>query len=291
MKLSSIHILLTYQCTLECDHCFVWGSPWQSGTLTRSQIHFILAQAKETNGITSVYFEGGEPFLYYAVLLSGVRTAVEMGFRVGIVSNAYWATSTEDARTVLEPFADLLTDLTLSGDLYHSIDPGAAQVHHALQAAATLGISTATIRIPQPEASSTEEGTLMYRGRAARKLAGRASHPLPWDRWVRCPYEDLRDPGRIHVDPLGNLHICQGISIGNLFQEPLQEICARYDPEANAVVRLLLEGGPTALMREFSLPHQDGYADACQACFEARLALRGRFPAVLTPDQMYSSAG
>ena len=26
MELTSLHILLTYQCTCECEHCFVWGS-------------------------------------------------------------------------------------------------------------------------------------------------------------------------------------------------------------------------------------------------------------------------
>lgn len=34
MTLRGLHLLLTYQCNLECDHCFVWGSPWQAGTMT-----------------------------------------------------------------------------------------------------------------------------------------------------------------------------------------------------------------------------------------------------------------
>ena len=55
MKLSGLHILLTYQCTYECDHCFVWGSPWQKGTLTLEQIEEILDQAKDA-GVTSIYF-------------------------------------------------------------------------------------------------------------------------------------------------------------------------------------------------------------------------------------------
>ena len=38
MKLDGLHILLTYQCIYECDHCFVWGSPRQTGTLTLEQI-------------------------------------------------------------------------------------------------------------------------------------------------------------------------------------------------------------------------------------------------------------
>jgi len=178
VKLSSLHILLTYQCTLECDHCFVWGSPWQSGTLTVSRLQSILLQAKEAGSIASIYFEGGEPFLYYSLLLGGVRAAVEMGFQVGIVSNAYWATSLEDARAALAPFAGLLKDLTLSADLYHSSDPAAALVANARQAALDLGIPTGTLFTPQPEVPGTDTGTLMYRGRAARKLAARAVHPL-----------------------------------------------------------------------------------------------------------------
>ncbi len=88
MKLEGLHILLTYQCTYECDHCFVWGSPRQTGTLTYEQIEQILLQAKDAH-VTSIYFEGGEPFLYYAILVKAVHKAADMGFSVGIVSNAY----------------------------------------------------------------------------------------------------------------------------------------------------------------------------------------------------------
>ena len=46
MKLSGLHLLLTYQCNLECDHCFVWGSPWQNGTMTLKNIRQILKQGR-----------------------------------------------------------------------------------------------------------------------------------------------------------------------------------------------------------------------------------------------------
>ena len=31
--LSGLHLLLTYKCNYECDHCFVWGGPSQKGTM------------------------------------------------------------------------------------------------------------------------------------------------------------------------------------------------------------------------------------------------------------------
>jgi hypothetical protein len=126
----------------------------------------------------------------------------------------------------------------------------------------------------------------MFRGRAAEKLAGQA--PMhPWDGFTACPHEDLVDPGRVHLDPLGNLHICQGVVIGNLFEKPLRQICDEYDPAAHPVCGLLLEGGPVALITEYGLQHESVYADACHLCYHARQQLRPRFPSLLGPDQMY----
>lgn len=91
----------------------------------------------------------------------------------------------------------------------------------------------------------------------------------------------------MHVDPFGNLHICQGITIGNLFDEPLASICAAYAPETHPITGPLLAGGPAGLLRRYELPPGEGYADACHLCTEARRRLRPRFAAVLGPDQMY----
>ena len=126
IKLSGLHLLLSYQCTLECDHCFTWGSPSQRGTMTITDIRRILQQARELGTITSIYFEGGEPFLYYALLLQAAREAAGLGFAVGIVSNAYWAHTSEDALLNLKPFAGLIRNLSVSSDLYHWSEPSAS---------------------------------------------------------------------------------------------------------------------------------------------------------------------
>ncbi|MEW5941621.1 MAG: radical SAM protein [Chloroflexota bacterium] len=291
MKLSGLHILLTYQCTYECEHCFVWGSPRQSGALTLEQIEDILHQAKQA-GVESIYFEGGEPFLFYAILAKGVRLASEMGFSVGIVSNAYWANSVADAIENLQPFAGRLEDLTVSADTYHCGESLGENPQNALVAAKWLNIPTGMISIAQPEGAAPEtrgqiedEGAVMYRGRASQLVTRAALHP--WEEFNECTHEDLREPGRVHVDPFGNLHICQGLVIGNLFEKPLRQICDEYDPDAHPICGLLLSGGPAALVTEYNLPHASTYADACHLCYEARTTLRPRFPALLAPDQMY----
>jgi MoaA/NifB/PqqE/SkfB family radical SAM enzyme len=298
MKLSGLHLLLTYRCTFECDHCFVWGSPWQRGTMTLHEVRRVLESAKELGGVQWIYFEGGESFLYYTVLLRGVEQAAAMGFKVGIVTNGYWATDADDAREWLKPLKGLVQDLSISSDAYHGGENDERHAENARSAAEGLDIPVEMIRVAQPESTSgassvgqiqAGEVAVRYRGRAADKLAGKAVCQ-PWTQFTECPFEELRAPDRVHVDPAGNLHICQGISAGNLFRTPLSTICETYDPDSNPILGPLLEGGPAELVRCHGLPHSDGYADACHLCYEARCALRTRFPDVLTPDQMYGVA-
>ena len=292
MNLSGLHILLTYQCTWECDHCFVWGSPWQTGTLTLEQIENILKQAKDA-GITSIYFEGGEPFLYYAVLKQAVHKASDMGFSVGIVSNSYWANTVADAVEWLRPFAGRVSDLSVSSDLFHCEKCLGERPQNAVVAAKWLGIPTDVISVAEPDVKAEEshgqledESGVMYRGRAVEKLVERADKQS-WERFESCPHEDLVEPGRVHLDPLGNLHICQGIVIGNLFEKSLKQICEEYDVDSHPICGLLHSGGPAALVTEYNLEHASSYADACHLCYEARTMLRPRFPEQLVPDQMY----
>lgn len=295
MLLTGLHLLLTYQCTFECNHCFVWGGPFQSGTMTLQDIQRILKQGRMLGTVTSIYFEGGEPFLYYPVMVKGVHLATAMGFKVGLVTNSYWANSLEDALAWLKPLAGLVSDLSLSSDLYHYDERISQHVENARAAARQLGLPVDLICIAQPEAdiAAEVEGQLpngelsvMYRGRAAVKLVDRAAlHP--WRRFDACPYEDLNEPKRVHIDPSGYIHICQGISLGNLIEKPLNEICQNYDPRLHPITGPLYVGGPAQLVEDYSLPHRELYADACHLCYEARLALRPRFPEILTPDQMY----
>jgi MoaA/NifB/PqqE/SkfB family radical SAM enzyme len=297
MRIDGLHFLLTYQCTYECDHCFVWGSPNQSCTFTLEGIREALRQANEAGSVEWAYFEGGEPFLYYPILVEAVRETARLGFQAGIVTNSYWATTFEDACQWLAPLAGLVQDLSVSSDLYHSSDPHDQRVENARRAALAFGIPCGTISIAQPEAGECSgapgklpegESGPMYRGRAAERLAPRAvKHP--WDSFRECPYEDLREPRRLHLDPLGNLHICQGIAIGNLFQRLLADICEDYDPDTHPICDPLLAGGPVELVRRYGLAHEEVYADACHLCYSARLELRQRFPEVLAPNQMYGA--
>jgi MoaA/NifB/PqqE/SkfB family radical SAM enzyme len=55
--LTGIHFLLTYACTFECDHCFVYSSPQAEGTFDVGQIQEVLDEAVKIGTVDWVYFE------------------------------------------------------------------------------------------------------------------------------------------------------------------------------------------------------------------------------------------
>ncbi len=287
MTLKGIHLLLTYRCDRECDHCFVWASPSAQGVMSLSLIREMLVGARRLGTVRLVYFEGGEPFLFYPLMAEGMRLVAQAGLENGIVSNAYWATGPEEARLWLRPLQDLrLVDLSLSSDLFHGEEKEPAEVRYARQAAGELGLPVGTIAIEPCADRPAKEGPLRFRGRAAEKLT--AGRPLqPWETLRECPHEDLADPGRVHLDPFGNLHLCQGLLLGNLRQAPLDALVAAYDPTGHPIVGPLLEGGPAGLVQRYDLPHQEGYIEECHLCYQARRTLRERFPSLLGPGQVY----
>ncbi len=292
MALEGVHLLLTYRCEHECDHCFVWGSPRATGTMTLDLIRAILEGACRMGTVRVVYFEGGEPFLYYPLLAEGMLLAAQAGFDTGVVTNAYWAIGDEEAEGALRPLGALrLVDLTLSTDLFHGEEAETPEYRHARDAALRLGLAVGAISIAQPCAEQpAAAGPIRYRGRAAEKLAGGMPRQ-PWETLKECPHENLADPGRVHIDALGNVHLCQGLLLGNVRERPLDALFAAYDPPAHPIVGPLLAGGPAALVRRYDLPHEDGYVEGCHLCYRAREALRERFPNLLGPGQVYGELG
>jgi MoaA/NifB/PqqE/SkfB family radical SAM enzyme len=267
--------------------------------MTLQQLRNLLQQAQSLDTVEWFYFEGGEPFLYYPIMMLGAQEAAAMGFKVGLVSNGYWAIEVEDAVEWLKPFSGLVQDLSISTDIFHWGEEVELRVQNMQSAALEVDIPVGFISIAQPDASGVDAATgqlplgesgVMFRGRAAQTLVTKTSlHP--WEGFTECPYEDLREPGRVHVDPFGNMHICQGISLGNIFQTSLAEICESYNPDTHPITGPLLRGGPTALVRVYELPHDDAYADACHLCDYARRQLREKYPEILMPDQMYGVSG
>jgi len=294
--LSEIHFLLTYRCNFECDHCFLYCSPNTPGTFTIQQVEDVLTEALKIGTIKTIYFEGGEPTLYYPLLLESVKRAHQKGFEVGIVSNAYGALAEEDAHLWLDPLAEAgLSVLSVSDDTFHYGDVRENPSVVARKVGDQLKLNAFPICIDPPEVlepAPGEKGQSVIAGGA--KFRGRAADTLteglptrPWRDLVECPYEDLVSPSRVHVDSYGHIHICQGISIGNFWEKPLSEIIADYDPDSHPICGPLNRKGPAGLIEDVGLTPENEYVDECHACFLLRRDIIDNYQDLLAPRQVY----
>ena len=294
--LEGIHFLLTYKCPYECDHCFLHCGPDAQGTFTLSRLRGIFKEIRRIESVSTVYFEGGEPFLFYPLMLAGLRMARRQGLAAGIVTNCYWSTTVEDATLWLKPLVSLgVTDLSVSDDAFHGGAGENSPAKLACAAATRLRIPCDTISIAAPVACDcagsrkgepVTGGRVKFRGRAAERLAD--GLPLRAASSLRtCPYEDLADPERVHIDCYGNVHLCQGLSMGNCFQTPLSDLVASYTAASHPICGPLLDGGPAQLAMEYGVDSAEGYVDECHCCYSVRKKLMDRFPDYLTPRQVY----
>ena len=294
--LTGIHFLLTYKCVFECDHCFLFCGPDSEGVFTMDKIENALNQMAKVKSINSAYFEGGEPFLYYPLLIESLALAKSMGLKAGIVTNAYWAESERDAELWLRPVADIgIDDLSISDDLFHNPDGSPGPGTYAVRAAEKLGLPVSNICIEKPVLVEDEDdkkglpvigGGALLKGRAAEKLI----QDLPRRNYAifdSCPHEEFLQPSRFHLDPYGDLQPCQGISVGNIWEKPLQEIVENYDPRNHPILSHIISGGPARLADIFGFDTSPGFVDHCHLCFEVRKSLLDRFPEELTPSQVY----
>ncbi len=296
--LNGLHLILTYACNFECDHCFLFCSPQSKGTFTINQLKRVLDEAEKIGSIEWIFYEGGEPMLMYPVLMEGIREARSRGFAVGVVTNAYGAISEADAKLWLKPLADAgVSYLSISNDTFHYGDETDNPATIASTVADKLGINTASICIDKPEVQKTSSvetgkgasvvgGGAKFRGRAVEKLIG--DLPVkPWDVFCECPYEDLETPSRVHLDPFGSVHICQGISMGNMWETPLSRLVADYQPKAHPICGPLIEGGPSSLAQAMNVKPEHGYVDECHFCYQIRKEMIEAYPDYLSPRQVY----
>jgi len=298
--LTKIHILLTYTCTLRCNHCFVFASPQASGKISSAIVTQILEQVLPVNSIEWVIFEGGEPFLVYPLLLTSVKRARQLGFKVGVITNGYFGRTEEAAIRYLKPLAQLGLDrIIISNDHFHYKNTIDSPAKRAIDAAIKLGLPTTRLLIVEsasPIQEQEPENVHFLQETHPLLMVGRANEGIKvsepssdWQGFAHCPFKNLQDPDTLFIDPLGNAQFCQGISIGNIWENPLYELIEHFDVDAHPIYGPLAHNGPKGLVEEYQIIPPQEYQSACQLCYSVRRLLVNKFPEYLSPPQVYNS--
>lgn len=299
--ISQLHILVTYICNKSCDHCFVFSSPEADpiGTFSLNQLKKVIEEAKKIGTIEWIYFEGGEPFLFFSIMLDAILLAKKEKFKVGIVTNGYWATSEENARYFLQQLKEVeIDDLSVSDDCFHSFSPNDHPIIPIRKIGDELGVPINVLSLHASDKIPNENikiekgepitgGNIRVRGRAAEKLT--KNLPIVASNlFTFCGHEELINPMRVHLDAYGNVHVCQGISIGNMWEKPLSDIILNYKALDHPIIAPLVKGGPLELAKKYQIPYQEKFIESCHMCYEIRKILRTYHPEYLQPNQIYN---
>jgi MoaA/NifB/PqqE/SkfB family radical SAM enzyme len=293
-----IHILLTYTCPLRCKHCYVFGGPKAKGRYTSGKLKDLLSQIEKVGSVHWIIFDGGEPFWHFPLLLAGIKYARQMGFKVGVITNGYFARTEETAVNFLRPIGQLgVSQLYISDDTFHYRSTKNTPAKRARQAAQGMGIPTTRINIEMnPDAKGKNPGEIdgsprfdsrmRFRGRATNLISNEMK-THNWQKLTRCPATDLDEPESLSIDPFGNVSICQGLTIGNALETSFSDVIKSYQIDNHPFLSALKDGGPALLASRFSIEPDHDFGDACHLCYEIRSSLVPSFPQYLAPRHVY----
>jgi hypothetical protein len=264
----------SYQCNLACPHCCV-PIEWPERLDIRAALRFL--EDAHAEGIATLGFTGGEPFLYPEFLCAVCRRASELGFCFDkIMTNGVWFQDAAHLESVLSDLraTEFTGKLGLSVDKFHGIHT--SQLAHFCRAARrifdrdrVISISYASrhpgLGLEPVQALATELGGVVEWSAALRRfllvspeltMTLNWNHLAPVERAERFSgawdgswfIEDYCEgPGQaLIVTPRGEVKPCCGfasdldqLSIGNIYRDSVRQIIhrARRHPYVGRVFR------------------------------------------------------
>jgi len=315
MKVSGIHWLTNYQCNFNCEHCF-FDTQKAGPFLSAEMVAKVLADLNGKQNLKWMHFSGGEPLLNEENLEAVVKTArSQFSGAIGLSTNAYWAASTAVANQKVAWLKSIGVDgIAVSCDAFHqafrSVEYPARAVKaieaHQLKkhsyligtllkddqkdAGAKNALTRELLRLAK---GGTEIPIALPENRAIGK--GRLHLPeathtqvLPCSELSCClGQRSPFNPAMIWIDPYGNVLICYGVKVGNILEQDLSEILENYDPQHHVVTQILSGETPDKLGRLVDNADELRFYDSCDACYQLRKMIKGKYPECIGPDEHF----
>lgn len=173
--------MVTRRCNASCGHCSTSCGPSRSEALSRQDIFKVMdeAAALAEGGQLKFSITGGEPFLDLGLLRDVIAHGTALGADVSCVSNGYWATSPEKARTLLTDLKRAgLGLLAVSTSRFHQQFVKLQRVERALRAARDIGLPCA-LKFVRLRSDPDDADSMTAWGKAAGACRVEAFSVLP----------------------------------------------------------------------------------------------------------------
>ena len=293
LNINRLEFILTDHCTGRCKHCSaadIVNHPRKIPHVPVAESVRAIRFLAEQYDMQSVMTFGGEPLLYPEVACALHRAAEECGVPCRqLITNGFFSRDEGRIRQVARALADAgVNDLLISVDAFHQERIPLGTVRAFALAAKNAGLEKVRFspawvvneRLDCPENTRTREilasladtgvpvggGNDIFMAGSAIDCLGHYYPPAKLDLADCCgsmPYtEPLTHQTSLTIEPDGNVTVC-GFVIGNVTDEPMAEIVARYDPFAQEGMRAAAKGVPGLL----ALAEKRGVAIDLARCY------------------------
>lgn len=325
--MSSCGLMLSYQCSNNCQHCLYACSPQWKEWISKEDLIPVLESIRENSRyLTGIHIAGGEPFLNPDLLQFAIEETVKRDIPIDYVeTNAFWAW--EDSKTEA-----MLTRMKEAG--LHSLLVSVSPFHlefipmERTERAIRIGQKVfgpnhvliytrffyeqfqeldGTLEIPfedyvqaiGPEEAAmviASEYSLIPNGRTATKLAPLFNKRPAASFFGETCKKELSNPHHAHIDCYGNYiaGLCAGISLGD--GKNLSELYNGIDLSQKPILRRLVEGGVESLyswaVEAYGFrQEEEGYIAKCHLCLDIRrfLVEQGHSSTELAPRPFYDN--
>lgn len=152
-------VMTTNWCNAHCDHCLNDSRPDRSDRVTLEMMRFCIGRVHRRFPLKLVVFTGGESSLLGEELLDAIAYCNSLGILTRLVTNAYWATSKNEARRKLTEFREAgLHEINFSVDDFHQTYIPVDHIKNAWQASKEMGfISVIIANVTGPRSKITPE--------------------------------------------------------------------------------------------------------------------------------------
>lgn len=293
ININRIEFMVTYNCTGKCTHCSVadkLNSLKHNHVREKEAVEAIEWLVGHFD-VTSVMTFGGEPLLYPEIVGAIHDTARRCGIEQRqLITNGYFSKQEQRISEVAHMLsASGVNNLMLSVDAFHQETIPVDLVHLFAKKVTEAGVPKVRLQPAwvvnkeheNPYNRKTKEilaefadlnistasgNDIFLAGNAAKYLAQYYDAPKLNLSEVcgTMPYtEPLSNITSLSIVPNGDVLICSYV-IGNIYEESIADIVARYNPYENDFMRAILTGGGEALL---AVMKEKGIAVDCEKCY------------------------
>ena len=138
----TIALLITKQCTAQCEMCCFGCSPQSEEKMPIKYIEKVIEESAGIEDIETIGFSGGEPFLEYSNLLKMCKFAKEKNKKVICTSNGFWGTTYDRTLKIVSEIREAgLSRLSLSVDQFHGEYISINKIKNILKASREVGLA------------------------------------------------------------------------------------------------------------------------------------------------------